>query len=61
VPGHLNVITDGGSRLAAPLKLNNISFLNNVDVEGNECEDVGESSLFTGKGVNIMQLIGYET
>jgi len=43
MPGILNVVTDGGSRLAAPLKLNNIS-LNNVQVEGNECEEVGGSS-----------------
>lgn len=48
VPGHLNVITDGGSRLAAPLKLNNLSSLNDIQFEGYECEGVGESSHYTG-------------
>jgi hypothetical protein len=48
VPGHLNVVTDGGSRLAAPLKLNNLSSLNDIQFEGYECKDVGESSHYTG-------------
>ena len=56
VPGHLNVITDGGSRLAAPLNFNNITSLNNMDVEGNECEGMDESSSFTGN--NLTEILG---
>ena len=52
MPGHLNVITDGGSRMAAPLKLNNLSSLNNVEVKGNVGGGVGGNS--HSEGNNLM-------
>lgn len=55
MPGHIYVIHDGGSRLAAPLKFYNLSSLNGAQVEENVCEVVGGSSHFTGN--NLMEAL----